>query len=49
VQDKTRQVAQKASEFGGKGALVAFAMLLLSAIAAALGGFAGTPWPEERF
>jgi hypothetical protein len=48
VQGKAQEVAGKASDVAGKGALASFAMLFLTAIAAGLGGFAGTPWPEER-
>ncbi len=46
--EKAKEVAGKASDAAGKGALASFAMLFLTAIAAGLGGFAGTPWPEER-
>jgi hypothetical protein len=48
VKEKAQDVAGKASDVAGKGALASFAMLFLTAIAAGLGGFAGTPWPEER-
>jgi hypothetical protein len=46
--EKAKEVAGQASDAAGKGALASFAMLFLTAIAAGLGGFAGTPWPEER-
>jgi hypothetical protein len=48
AKEKAQDVAAKASDVAGKGALASFAMLFLTAIAAGLGGFAGTPWPEER-